>query len=346
MKILIIQNNILHYRKALYNLLSQSFEVNILHSGSKSISKNDLYKEIIVPVYRIGPFRIQKSILNKAYSNEFDVIIAMADLHWINNIFALFAHHKKSKFIFWGSWFTSKYFIDKIKVYLAKKANANIFYTENTKKSFASKGINSKKLFTANNTFDIGVRIKSFENPIKNKVLFVGSFDKRKQLEVLIMSFNNIIKSVDKNINLVLIGDGDEKNEIEKLINNLNLKKRIILTGKINEPERLRKYYQETIVSVSYGQAGLSVLQSLGFGVPFITHADAISGGEKHNIIHKRNGFFCKNQKELEDYLVQLCNNINEARIMGENSYSYYSNHCTIDNMAQGFIDAIEYVLK
>lgn len=346
MKILILQNKILHYRKTLYNLLSQNYDVTILHSGYNSISENDIYKEIVVPVYRLGSFRIQKSVLKRTFSNEFDVIIAMADLYWINNFLALFIHHKKSKFIFWGSWFTGKYLIDRIKVFLAKKADANIFYTRNAKNSFATKGIKSQKLFTANNTFDVGDRIKSFKNPIKNKILFVGSFDRRKQLVVLIKSFKNILNSIDENINLVLIGDGDEKIEIEKLINNLNLKNRIILTGKINEPDRLREFYKEAIVSVSYGQAGLSVLQSLGFGVPFITHADAISGGEKYNIIHNKNGFFCKSQLELEDYLVQLCTNIDKARSMGENAYKYYSNNCTIEIMAQGFIDAIEYVSK
>jgi len=346
MRIIIIQNKILHYRKAFYNLLSEKYDITVLHSGSPSISENDKYKEIIVSFINFKSLRFQKYVLKNTLSKEYKVIIAMADLHWINNILSLFIHHKESKFIFWGSWFTEKYLIDRIKVFLAKKADANIFYTQNAKNSFAAKGIKSQKLFTANNTFDVGDRIKSFEYPIKNKILFVGSFDKRKQIVVLIKSFKNILNSIDENINLVLIGDGDEKIEIEKLINNLNLKNRIILTGKINEPDRLREFYKEAIVSVSYGQAGLSVLQSLGFGVPFVTHADAISGGEKYNIIHNKNGFFCKSQLELEDYLVQLCTNIDKARSMGENAYKYYSNNCTIEIMAQGFIDAIEYVSK
>ena len=59
-KLLIIQNTIMHYRKPVYNELSKIYNVTILHSGSVSIDKNDLYSEIITSVKQIGPFFFQK----------------------------------------------------------------------------------------------------------------------------------------------------------------------------------------------------------------------------------------------------------------------------------------------
>lgn len=113
--------------------------------------------------------------------------------------------------------------------------------------------------------------------------------------------------------------------------------------GKINDPEKLKEYYQHAIVSVSFGQAGLAVLQSLGYGVPFLTKLNAISGGEKSNIKNNVNSVFCEdNQRSLEQSLVKLCTDIDYSRALGKAAFDHYSEYCTIENMTQGFLDAIE----
>lgn len=347
MKILILQNTILHYRKAIYNKLSESYNITILHSGQQSKLADDKYVELVTSKTKIGTFYIQKGVLNEVNSGKYDIVIAMCDLHWVNNIIALYRHPCTSKFIWWGSWLTKNKLANYIKLYIAKKADANIFYTKEAMKSFEHKGVAGNKLFTANNTFDVGERIQSFKNPIKNNILFVGSFDKRKELDVLINAFSKIINQIDQSINLVLIGDGDEKENLISLVKFLNINDRIVFEGRINNPENLKDFYLKSIVSVSFGQAGLSVLQSLGYGVPFITKINSISGGEKTNIVNGYNGFFCEdNEKSLAEILFTLCNDIEYAKKLGENSYNYYSNFCTIDNMAQGFINAIEYTTR
>ena len=102
-------------------------------------------------------------------------------------------------------------------------------------------------------------------------------------------------------------------------------------------------YYAEAIVSVSFGQAGLAVLQSLAYGVPFITKRNAISGGEKTNIKDGFNGYFCEDNSEpLSQKILELCNDIQKARVLGQNAYNYYNEYCTIENMVQVFRDAIE----
>ena len=119
-----------------------------------------------------------------------------------------------------------------------------------------------------------------------------------------------------------------------------NLSDRVIFSGRINEPEALKKCYQEAIFSVSYGQAGLSVLQSLGFGVPYVTSENAISGGEISNIKHGENGFFCSDLQSLKRVMISLASDIDLARELGKNAFEYYSLNCSVDNMVDGFLDA------
>ena len=78
--------------------------------------------------------------------------------------------------------------------------------------------------------------------------------------------------------------------------------------------------------------------------VPFITKNNAITGGEKINIQDGFNGYLCDDDVEsLEEYIIVICNDINKARVLGKNTYYYYSKYCTDVNMVECFKYAIEY---
>ena len=342
-KILILQNKILHYRKSFYNELSIYYDVTILHSGSESIGHKDKYKEIITNVKQLGPFFIQNGVLKEVNSDRYDVVISMFDLRWINNIIAIWLHNKNIQYIGWGAWLTDSNIANKIRVYMADKHDANIFYTYESQQDFINNGVERNKLFVANNTFDVGERIISYNNKNKNKILFVGSLDKRKQNDILIKAFYNIQNQIPDEVILTIVGDGEEQSNLKKLVKDLYLTNKVQFAGRITDPSMLKSYYKEAIVSVSFGQAGLSVLQSLGFGVPFITKINAISGGEITNIKNNVNGFLCEdNQQSLESYLIEICTNKQVAQQLGKGAYDYYSENCTIENMVQGFRNTID----
>jgi glycosyltransferase involved in cell wall biosynthesis len=94
------------------------------------------------------------------------------------------------------------------------------------------------------------------------------------------------------------------------LVVSLKIQNRVIFKGKITSNKDLIEFYRNAFVSVSFGQAGLSVLQSLGYGVPFITKKNAISGGEITNIIDKYNGFLCEDSVEsLKEKILLIIKN-------------------------------------
>lgn len=341
-RILILQNIIPHYRKALFNLLANEYDLTVVHSGAKTVTISDKYNEIVVPRKKIGKFCFQIEILTEI-NNGYDVIIAMCDFHWPLNFLSQLIRPKKTKYIYWGSWLTNKSLVDKVKVLIAKSADANIFYCERDKQNFLRHKVPSEKLFVANNTFDVGMRVESHKHNNKFRILFVGSLDPRKNNEYLIFAFNNIKHKIDKHIILTIVGEGKLESKLKEMVVGLGLSDRIFFEGKITDNGTLLRYYNEAIVSVSYGQAGLSILQSLGFGVPFITSENAISGGEITNIINGYNGFLCDGSlTDLEEKLMTMCFDGDKAREMGENAFKYYSKNCTIENMFQGFRMAIE----
>jgi len=342
-KILILQNVIPHYRKPLYNELSRFYEVTVIHSGSRSVESTDLYHEIIIGAKRYGPFVIQSRVLKYVSGNDFDVIISMFDIRWVSNILAMLFCSKSAKFIWWGAWLTNSAVANAIRIYLSKGKYCSIFYTKEAKDQFIEAGVPEEKLFVANNTFHVPDRINCSGSEVKDRILFIGSLNKRKQVNVLLMAFGSIKEHIHSGIKLVIIGDGECLNELKKLARELFLADSVEFYGAINDPLTLQEFYKRAIVSVSYGQAGLGVLQSFAYGVPYITKQNAISGGEKTNIMDGVNGFIhLHNQKGLEGKLLLLCSDLAMAKALGQNAFNYYSEHCTIDNMVEGFRAAIE----
>ena len=168
--------------------------------------------------------------------------------------------------------------------------------------------------------------------------------DPRKELERLISAYSNIKSEIPQNIKLAIIGDGELFDVIVTMVSEMELDSHVYILGRLTKSDDLVPYYKRAIVSVSFGQAGLSVLQSMGFGVPFITKKTAISGGEKSNIIHGENGFLIDdNEEKIELHLKSICNDINRAKLMGKNAYEYYTQYCTITNMVHGFNQALNY---
>ncbi|WP_281630278.1 glycosyltransferase family 4 protein [Vibrio sp. St2] len=344
-KVLIGYNYILHYRKPFFNELAKHYDVTVLHSGEVSVNENDNFSEIIVPTRQMGPFFLQKKLIKECLSKEYDFVILLFDVRWVSTVLTLLFNKvlfKHKKILLWGAWITKSNIANHVRMALSKMVHANVYYTAEARRDFVIRGLNPDNLYVANNTFDVENKSKAYEHENKFRLLFVGSLDERKKNTDLIEAYKNTLEYIPQDITLTFVGDGKENDVLRALVNRLGIAERVDFVGRLENPHDLVQYYNEALVSISYGQAGLSVLQSLGFGVPIITHRDAISGGEKSNIKHNINGAFCDDRMALEKEIVRFSNDGHLARKMGENAYNYYSRFCTIENMVQGFVDAIE----
>lgn len=342
-KVLIQQNKLFHYRKEFLNQLGKRYFVTVIHSGELTCNKDDNYDEIIIKKFKIGSLVFQPKIFFESFKN-YDALVLMFNFNYIINLLLLLIVNKQ-KIILWGPWFTNNALLNSIRIKILKNGFKTIFYSKKHKKDFEIKGVNSEYLFVANNTYGLKVRNKSYRfEKFKNSIIFVGSFDFRKNIDILIESFIKILPEIPENINLILVGEGERYTEMISLVKKLsNETNRIEFKGKITDPLILSEIYKTALISVSPGQAGLSVLQSFGYGVPFMTTKGAISGGEKFNIQHKKNGFLLENDvDEFAKYLKILANNAELACEMGKNAFNYYSHNCTIETMVTGFQVAIE----
>jgi N-acetylgalactosamine-N,N'-diacetylbacillosaminyl-diphospho-undecaprenol 4-alpha-N-acetylgalactosaminyltransferase len=99
-------------------------------------------------------------------------------------------------------------------------------------------------------------------------ILAVGRLSKEKGFDILIKSF---AKSDLKNmVKLVILGEGKERKNLEKLIIKLGLKSQVLLFGKVDNPFIYMKYANFFVLSSRYESFGNVLLEALACQTPVI----------------------------------------------------------------------------
>jgi glycosyltransferase involved in cell wall biosynthesis len=191
----------------------------------------------------------------------------------------------------------------------------------------------------------------NFSKNDKECFLFIGALHKRKGLDDLLGAFAQYLKAAQAhkgpNVNkLIIIGEGPERSNIEKFITKNDLESFVELAGEVKDNKLKLNYFKKSVACFSPKQAGLSVLESFSYGVPFVTYEDAISGGEHLNIVSGQNGFLVKDRNQLVDVMCLLGKNLGESQRLGKNAFVFYDKSRKINNMADVFIDAINFAIR
>ena len=352
-KVLILQKIIPNYRYALFDEINNNFDLTVgyqkkIHGNEVKFKTQKINFISLFSLY-FPTFQFLKTC------NSFDAVIIMPDLHFLNFWILPFLR-LKPKIISWSIGMRASYnlnydinrkktFLDFIFGQILNRCSANIFYYKHPL-NFWKNSIDHDKVFIGFNS----VKVKRFDKIFKekkNSVLFLGSLVKGKGLLNLIKSFERLIfKYQDSNLTLNIIGDGPEFMVLDKYIKDKGLSKKIFLKGAIYDDEILKGYFKKAICLISPDQAGLSVLKSFAFGVPFITKNNAITGGERLNIVNQSNGWLYNEDQELDEILEKCINEKRFFKKMGENAYNFYWNKAQMHVMVLGFENAINYALK
>ena len=307
-----------------------------------------------LPYCAIGPFTWHNGF--KSIINQYDVVVFPPYLRMVRvAIMPLLPH--KPKLISWSIGVHASYtrpydlsrkpdFKDRLSQSIQNHSDACIFYMPEPIEYWKKYGsIDEEKYFVAHNTVEIAPLTTTELGP-RTFILFVGTLYKQKGVEELIKCYALAKGKVGDLPPLMIIGDGPEKRNIKRLIISLDLEDDVVLEGAIFDEIILKDFFSEAILCISPKQAGLTVLKSFGYGVPFVTRRDAITGGEKSNIKDGVNGYFYDTEEELINIIVRTKTHPEEFMIMSDAARNHYLTEASPEAMAQGVIDAIMYVLK
>lgn len=101
-------------------------------------------------------------------------------------------------------------------------------------------------------------------------IVCVGRLTESKRPMLLLRAFEEAVEALPSDVRLVFVGDGPLRATLESRVERSGLGERVVFTGHLSGLCELRTVYSTAIASVAPGEAGLSLTQSLGFGVPMI----------------------------------------------------------------------------
>ena len=140
------------------------------------------------------------------------------------------------------------YFISKIEAHLTMhilhKADLVLPISKWLKEDFAKKGIERTKMMPLPEGIDPnkfsnanGEEIrKRYELKDSKVVIYIGTMNKQRHLDVLIYAFSKVKKYSGK-VKLLMVGDGNDKSNIERLANELGIENDVIFTGQVPRSE-------------------------------------------------------------------------------------------------------------
>lgn len=349
-KIIVLYNKIFHYRIPVWNELAQMCDLTVTYSeGDENIPQNMEvgFKIMYLPAKKIKGFVIQKANIRKL-CHEYDAVIAYGNIAWIK--YSTLPWFNKTPVIFhtigvsasYGKGFDEHKEWDKIRNFFYSRADALAFYSDYPISKYKVLGVPDEKMFVAPNTVAVS---PIEEKVIKNTILVIGTLYREKGIQSLLDVYKELRLSCNLPL-LNIIGNGPDYNAINQWIQENNMQDLIILRGAIYDIHEKAKYFAQALACISPKQAGLTVLESMGYGVPFVTSKNAITGGELLNVHNGIDGVIMDSEKELSDVVKDISNHPQKYITMGEKAKVFYDENRTPKHMAMGLWEAIQYVTR
>ncbi|WP_147392171.1 glycosyltransferase family 4 protein [Algoriphagus lacus] len=153
--------------------------------------------------------------------------------------------------------------------------------------------------------------------------LHIGTFDRRKNLPLLVNAFAEFLSTTRSEKKLVLAGGPGQSRQmndlpvVRNLVKELGLEEKVLLTGYVSDGE-IKALYEGAFAYVFPSENegfGIPILESMGFGVPVI-HSDqpallevaggaglAFAGGNQSDLMEKM--ILLERENELKSNLIQ-----------------------------------------
>ena len=186
--------------------------------------------------------------------------------------------------------------------------------------------------------------------PKFKKILTVRRLVPEKRVDLLIKSFHKLLKYF-ANLQLIIAGDGPERDNLTKLTKKLEISNKVLFLGFISH-DKLNLLYNITDVYVLTSEQeglSLSLLEALATTVPVISTNIV---GNPEVIIHEETGLLFEpgDVDQLVNNLKYVLDNPDKAKFMGNNARKYiisnYSTHTIMKKLRNHFYHILKKKLK
>jgi len=160
---------------------------------------------------------------------------------------------------------------DRLRHLMRLLSDALIVYTTSQQVVMREK-MPGKKVLSAPNALYFRQEMQANKSDMEkiNHILFSGRLTPSKKPMLLLLAFAAALEELPEMCNLLLIGGGEEEPQLKMEAERLQIAHRVHFFGSLYDSRELQALYDTSLISVSPGYAGLSAIQSFGFGVPML----------------------------------------------------------------------------
>jgi len=276
----------------------------------------------------------QKGVIKTCLTHNFDTAIFLGEVQIVSNWIAmLICRIRRIQVVYWthGIYGNESFFKKKLRVLFYKTANKLLLYEKRAKKLLIQEGLEESNLKVIYNSldYDIHKKLRLSNDVIKKKnltffkdserpyLIFVGRLTSTKRIDMLIKAVEKL-NDMQLKVNLLLIGDGAEKQNLENLTIELNIHDSVHFYGACYDESYLGYFIYHASLCVSPGNVGLTAIHSLSFGTPVCTHSNLFNQMPEVEAI-KEGMTGCYFEENNLDNLIEVIKNWMNKKIKREN---------------------------
>lgn len=174
-------------------------------------------------------------------------------------------------------------------------------------------------------------------------ILFVGRLAEEKNVEFLINAQKKLVEK-NKNIKLIIVGDGPDKEKYEELSKTLGIEKNIIFTGKAAWGDIPYYYHVSTVFATASKTEtqGLTIIEAMASSiVPICMRDEAFIS----MVTEELNGLFFETEEEYISHIERLYNNKNDLIKIGKQA-RIQAEHYSSKNYAERVLEVYNRAIK
>jgi glycosyltransferase involved in cell wall biosynthesis len=207
---------------------------------------------------------------------------------------------------------------EKLSIFLCKRS-ADIIFAINaeTRDFLVRKGFDANKITIMRNGVEHELINSVKPGPQKYDASFCGRLVKRKGIYDLLDIWNDVMKHFPEG-KLVIIGKGEEYNDLRKAINKNGLEKNIVLTGYSPDTEKIGFFKSSKVfVYPSYEESwGITVTEAMACGLPVICYNLSAFKFLRLGIVKLDIG----NKRQMATSIINLLRNDNQRAEWGQSA--------------------------
>lgn len=309
MKVFYLDNVASHYRKAVFLLMDQTFDIDYLFGASlgdikqmdTTLLKGKVEKTNTKKL--IGRWYWQPGLIGKLFKS-YDRYLLVGETRalstWAFCLLACLTGKRKKVFFWTHGWYGKESGIEKFvkKIYLRLAGGGIFLYGNYARDLMIKAGFNADMLHVIHNSLDysqqLALRNKCDSSSVykdyfgnSNPVLvMIGRLNIRKHLDMLFSAVSKL-NGKGQLFNIVLIGDGEDKGKLMELSKELGITEQVWFYGACYDEATNANLIYNADLCVVPGDVGLTAIHSMMFGTPVITHNHFPYQGPEFEAIHK-----------------------------------------------------------